>query len=169
MSEQKPKMKRPSRGLKRWFFRAPIWLYHNGLGGLMGGRFLLLNHVGRKSGLPRQAVVEVTKFDPETGIYYIASGWGKKSDWYLNLLKTPETTIQVRRKKMAVTAVPLTPEESADLMADYARRYPKAARNLSKLVGYEVGDGREEDYRQVGQNIPFVALQPRSAKSEAAA
>ncbi len=34
--------------------RLPIWLYRARLGRLLGERFLLLTHIGRKSGLPRQ-------------------------------------------------------------------------------------------------------------------
>lgn len=162
MPEKVATIKRPSSGFKRWLFRAPIWLYKVGLGGLMGKRFLLLNHVGRVSGLPRQAVVEVANYDPANDTYLIASGWGKSADWYKNLLKTPDITIQVGRRKMRVTAVPLTPDQSGQAMVEYARRYPTAARTLMKrLLGYEL-DGTEDDYRALGQDVvPFIALKPR--------
>ena len=162
MPEKVGNVKRPSRGFRRWLFRAPIWLYKVGLGGLMGKRFLLLNHVGRKTRLPRQAVVEVAHYDPASDTYTIASGWGKSADWYKNLLKTPQITIQIGRKKMAVTAVPLTPEQSGNAMVEYARRYPVAARTLTKrLIGYET-DGTDDDYRALGHDVvPFIALQPR--------
>lgn len=156
-----PRLKRPQ-GLKRWFFRAPIWLYKIGLGGVMGKRFLLLNHVGRKSGLPRKVVLEVTQYDRDSETYYIASGWGKQSDWFQNLRKQPEVTIQVGGKERPVTAVFLNPEASGEIMVDYARRYPKAALALSRFMGFQA-DGREETYRQIGQNIPFVALKPRNS------
>ncbi len=38
--------------------RAPIGPYRIGLGGLLGRRFLLLEHVGRRSGLPRHTVID---------------------------------------------------------------------------------------------------------------
>ena len=60
MAVQTRQPKLPS-GFSRLMFRLPIYLYKVGLGGLLGGRFLLLNHVGRKSGQPRQAVVEVVR------------------------------------------------------------------------------------------------------------
>ncbi|MCP4424135.1 MAG: nitroreductase family deazaflavin-dependent oxidoreductase [Chloroflexi bacterium] len=163
MSDKVVTVKRPSRGFKRWLFRAPIWLYKVGLGGLMGERFLLLNHVGRKSGLPRQAVVEVAHYNPDNGAYLIASGWGKSADWHKNLLKTPEIKIQVGWRKMGVTAVPLTSEQSGEAMVDYARRYPQAAKILMKrLLGVEM-EGTEADYRALGQDVvPFISLQPRS-------
>jgi deazaflavin-dependent oxidoreductase (nitroreductase family) len=162
MSEKAPSVKRPSSGLKRWLFRAPIWLYRIGLGGLMTKRMVLLNHIGRKSGKTRQAVVEVAKHDKDSDAYYVASGWGAKSDWYRNLLANPGITIQVGWRKMKVTAVSLTPEQSGEAMVEYAHNYPTAAKVLSKrLLGYEV-DGTDEDYYALGRDaVPFVALRPR--------
>lgn len=48
---------RPPRGLLRLAARLPLWLYRAGLGWLLSNRFLMLTHIGRKSGLPRQVVV----------------------------------------------------------------------------------------------------------------
>lgn len=151
----------PPKGIARWFMRMPITLYKIGLGGLMGGRFLLLNHVGRKSGLPRQVVLEVVKHVPATGAFTVASGFGATSDWYRNLQAAPDVTIQVGRKRMAVTAHFLTQGEGGEVMMDYARRYPKAALALSKTLGYAVGNGTPEDYRRVGEGIPFVEFRPK--------
>jgi deazaflavin-dependent oxidoreductase (nitroreductase family) len=128
------------------------------LGGLFGRRFLLLTHTGRKSGQPRYAVVEIDEYDPATDTYYIASGFGRKSDWYQNILKTPEVTIQVGNKKMKAVAEPLSPAESGEVMVRYARKHPTAARSLVKVLGLEV-DGSEESYRRAAQeHVPFVAL-----------
>lgn len=152
--------RKPVTGVKRFLFRAPLFLYRLGLGGLLGKRFLLLNHVGRRSGKHRQAVLEVVNHDKASDTYFVASGFGKKSDWYLNILQTPEVDIQVGWRKMAVTAVSLTPEESGQAMVDYARRYPTAAKNLGRIIGYEVST--EDEYRAVGHDsIPFIALKPR--------
>lgn len=152
--------RKPVSGLKKFFFRAPLFLYRIGLGGLLGKRFLLLNHIGRKSGKARQTVLEVVNYDETADTYYIASGFGKRSDWYRNILAHPQIDIQVGWRKMSVTAVPLTPEESGQAMVDYARRYPTAAKNLGKLIGYDVST--EEEYRTVGrESIPFIALRPR--------
>ncbi len=151
----------PPRGISRILYRAPISLYRVGLGFLMGQRFLLLNHIGRKSGQVRQAVLEVANYLPESDTFIVASGFGFKSDWYQNLQAQPEVAIQVGRRRMEVTANLLSPEQSGAQMADYYRRHPGAARNLSRLLGYEVADN-EEAFRQVGRkNIPFVAFVPR--------
>lgn len=155
----------PPKGLGKWFFRAPIKFYDAGLGWMMGKRFILLNHIGRKSGLPRKAVVEVVDYDAETDTYFIASGFGKKAQWYQNIVAQPEITILVGRKQMTVTAVPLPPDESGERMVRYANRYPISAKNLTRLIGYEI-DGTEEDLRSMGRNhIPFIALHPKEVIS----
>lgn len=148
-------------GWKILLFRLPIWLYRLKLGWLLGRKFLLLHHFGRKSGKPRQAVLEIVKYDSETDTYFIASGFGTNSNWYQNLLHRPEVVIQVGLKQFNVTAVPLGSEKSGAAMVDYARRNPKAARTLSQFIGYSV-DGSEETYRQLGETtIPFIAFKPR--------
>lgn len=159
MTDQMQQPKPPS-GISRLLFRLPIYLYRLGLGGMMGGRFVLLNHIGRKSGQPRQAVVEVVRHDPADDSYIVASGFGEKAQWFQNLLHTPDITIQVGRRKLAVRARRLSPQEGADEMAGYARRNPRAARSLSRFMGFEV-DGSEAGYRQLGQQLPFMALEKR--------
>lgn len=60
---------RPERptGVRRMLYRLPVWLYRARLGVLLGTRFVLINHVGRKTGRWRQVVVEVVDRDPATG------------------------------------------------------------------------------------------------------
>lgn len=149
--------RQPPSGLQRLLWRAPIWLYRIGLGGLLGKRLMLLTHTGRKSGQPRQAVVEVANFDPTTpNLYTVASGFGSKSDWYRNVCATPNVTIQVGRRRMQATAHPLSPAESGAAMVDYAHRNPSLARALAKVIGHPV-DGSDETYRRIAeQHIPFV-------------
>ncbi len=149
-------------GVSRLLFRLPIWLYRLRLGWLLGGRFVLINHIGRKSGQARQAVVEVVRHDQATDGYIVCSGFGKKAQWYQNLLATPDVTIQVGARKLAAHAEPLPAEASGKEMIDYARRNPTAARGLGKFMGLEV-DGSEEGYRKAGEKLHFLALRPRTS------
>ena len=151
----------PPSGFKRFLFRVPISLYKAGLGSLLGSRFLLLNHTGRTSGRPRQTVLEVVNHDLQSGVYTVASGFGNHSDWYLNVLKNPEVTIQIGRKLIPSTARALTSSESGEAMVDYAQRNPRAAKQLMRICGYAV-DGSSADYFAMGHDvIPFVTLLPR--------
>ena len=72
----------PPTGLPRLLFRLPIPAYRLHLGWLFGRRLLLLNHTGRVTGQPRQAVLEVADHDAADGSYVVASGWGTGAAWY---------------------------------------------------------------------------------------
>lgn len=126
----------PPTGLRRRPWRLPLWLYRMGLGPLMGRRIMLLTHIGRVSGKQRQAVIEVIEHD-EHG-YVAASGFGPRADWYQNVLKTPEVTIQVGGRIVPATAAPLPADEGARIMAGYAPRHPAVARQLCKIMGFAV-------------------------------
>ncbi|MFE0631157.1 nitroreductase family deazaflavin-dependent oxidoreductase [Streptomyces sp. NPDC058864] len=150
-------------GLRRSLLRAPIRLYRWRLGWLLGGRMLLLTHVGRSTGVPRQVVLEVAGRDPDTGAYHVASGFGEASQWFRNIRRTPWVTIQVGVRTMPAVARLVPPEESGRLMAAYASRHPRLARRLMRLCGLET-DGSAEDYYLIGRDhIPFVAVTPSTA------
>ncbi|MHC0432579.1 nitroreductase family deazaflavin-dependent oxidoreductase [Streptomyces sp. O3] len=149
------------KGWRRLLFRLPIRLYRARLGWLLGQRFLLLEHVGRKSGLPRRVVVEVVaRDDPSGPSWTVASGFGPKAAWYRNLRATPRVTIQVGPRRHEVVARFLSPEEGGELMARYAVRHPKVARRLTAFMGFEVTDGDVEEFRRAGRSIPFVRFEP---------
>jgi hypothetical protein len=63
----------PPHGMARTLFRLH-------LGWLLMGQFLLLTHVGRKSGLPHQMILEVLLHDRAKDVYYVMAGWGEQSD-----------------------------------------------------------------------------------------
>ncbi len=148
----------PPSGVSRALFRAPIILYRLGLGGLFGKRMLLLNHIGRVSGMQRHVVLEVVEHDPADGSFVVASGWGPTAAWYRNVLQTPMVSIQLGRDTIPVTAVPLTAAEGAEIFARYGARHRAAAKYLlPRLMGFSL-DGSEEDFRAAGQRMPFVRL-----------
>ena len=149
------------KGLTRLFLRTPIWLYRLGLGWLLGKSFLLLTHTGRKSGLARQVVLEVVRRDEATGGYIIASGWGEKSNWLLNIQKKPQVKIQVGARRMEAVAVRLSPEEAKRELLDYARRRPFAFRTLARRKLGERKGNSEEMSHLLAQCLPLVALKTR--------
>lgn len=147
---------RPPRGWRRHLARLPIHLFRGGLGPLFGGRLLLLIHTGRKSGRTREVVLEVVARDREAWV--VASGFGPDAQWYRNLQGTPAATIQSGRRYHAVIARFPTSEEGGRIMADYARRHPRAARALCRFMGFPV-DGSAAAFRAAGEQIPFVRLE----------
>jgi deazaflavin-dependent oxidoreductase (nitroreductase family) len=130
------------------------------MGWLLGGRFLMLTHTGRKSGLPRQVVIEVVRHDKKSDTYYVASGWGEKSDWFRNVMKNPEVVIRSGGRTMDMRAERISPDEAEDEMLDYYRRHPATLRELARAMGYRT-DGTEADVRALGRLVPMVAFTPR--------
>jgi deazaflavin-dependent oxidoreductase (nitroreductase family) len=147
------------RGLSRLAFRFPIWLYHAHLGWMLGHRFVLLTHTGRKSGLPRQTVLEVVRYDKVTGACVVASGWGTKSDWYHNITTNPKIVYQIGNKSSASAAERLSPEAGAQELLDYANRNPLALRELAQFMGYRL-DGTQGDILALGRMIPMFIFKP---------
>ncbi len=117
---------------------------------------MLINHRGRRTGLVHQTVVEVVGSDG-AGVV-VAAGFGPRADWYRNLLAHPAASMVRGRRIVAVTAVPLAPDEGARAMAEYARRHRRAARALAGFMGYRV-DGSQADYEAVGQALHFLRLE----------
>ena len=147
----------PPRGWKASFWRFPILFYRLGLGGLLGKRFLLLNHIGRKSGQPRQAVVEVVDYDPKNNIYFVASGFGEKAQWFQNIMHTPQVKIQVGSRKMSARAERLSIEDGERMLLEYAQQHPIALRELSHLLNIPY-DGSRESINEMAKVLPVVAF-----------
>jgi len=139
------------RGLARLAWRAPIWFYRLGLGGLFGQRMLLLEHIGRKSGQVRQNVLEVVRHDEKSNAYVVASGFGEQADWYKNVTAHPQVTIQVGNNHMTAHAERLPVEEATDEMLDYNRRHPVALRTLSGKPGSDAPE-------RIARKMPMVAF-----------
>ncbi|MBK9054254.1 MAG: nitroreductase family deazaflavin-dependent oxidoreductase [Chloroflexi bacterium] len=148
------------RGLLRLGFRLPIWLYRLNLGWILGERFLLLTHTGRKSGLIRQTVIEVVRHDKETDVYLVASGFGHKSDWFLNIEQNPSVTITIKQRTLPARARLLSESDSAKELLDYAKRHPIAFRELSNVLTGKSIEATEESCRQFAKSAPIIAFEP---------
>jgi deazaflavin-dependent oxidoreductase (nitroreductase family) len=145
--------------------RAPIALYRMGLGSLLGQRFLLLHHVGHKTGRQHENVLEVVEHDQASDTYYVAVGFGPKSHWFKNLQAHPQARIDVGKRALEVNARPLDAAQGGALMVRYAKRNPTAARALAKYMGFEV-DGSDGDYAQLPSlGLQFVALEPHAPRA----
>jgi deazaflavin-dependent oxidoreductase (nitroreductase family) len=138
----------------RWFVRAPIWLYRMRLGALFGGRLLMLEHIGRKSGARRHVVLEVID-RPDPFTYVVVSGFGRQAQWYRNVEAEPRVRVWLRsRRPAAAEARPLGAAEAAAALRDYAAAYPRAWASLRPVLERTLGARIDAD----GTELPMVAL-----------
>lgn len=146
----------------RFGLRLPIWLYRARLGWLLGDRFLMLTHTGRKSGLERHTVIEVVQHNKDTDTYYVVSGWGEKSDWYQNIRKAPSVTIQTGGRKFKSIAEIIPVENAIEIVQTYAREHPMAFNELSGLfLGERMKPGSDAPQR-IAEKMPMVAFHPEN-------
>lgn len=142
--------------------KAPVKLYRWNLGSLLGRRFLLLIHHGRRTGRRYETVLEVVHLGPD-GEAVVVSGWGGASDWCRNLAAENEVEIVLGRRRSRATHRRLAPEEAAAVLAGYERRYryarPVLSAVLSRLVGWHY-DGSEGARTRLAGELPFVAFCP---------
>ncbi len=148
----------PYTRIGRMVFRAPVWLYRWGLGWLLGSRFLLLTHKGRKSGRLYDTVIEVIKHDPTARTYYVVSGFGKRADWFRNIQKTPDVTITVGRRRMPARARVLPTDEAVAVLKDFIRRHPVEVKFMLRFYGYPSMD-TEADMRWFVEEYPVVEFE----------
>jgi deazaflavin-dependent oxidoreductase (nitroreductase family) len=159
---KKVKEVHPPHGLARLSFRLPVWVYRLGLGGLLGTRFLLLTHTGRKTGRERKTVLEVVRYDQEAYTFVVAADFGTRSDWYRNICTNPSVLGQCGRKLWQMTASFLSPEQAGDELLNYAGRHPLALKELARFMGYHL-DGSPASIRALGQDLAMVAFRPTSS------
>ena len=143
-------------------FRAPVYLYHLGLGRLFGHRFLLFVHQGRKSGLLRETVLEVIRYDPTTRESVVLSGRGEKSDWYRNIEESPALEVRTGGGRYVPEQRFLNPVENHEVISEYARRHPLVFRLFVKAFGFGYPlNGTQEERREFARSLRLVAFHPK--------
>lgn len=147
----------------RRVYSAPRALYRHGLGRLLGHRFLLLTHTGRRTGARHQVVVEVVRYEPISGAATVIAGYGPTSDWYRNVRAGGPVAVDFGRGSRPARARVVPPDEGAVVLAAYERRYgllrPLLRRVLSALAGFPYR-GTDDDRRRVVETMPMLALSP---------
>jgi deazaflavin-dependent oxidoreductase (nitroreductase family) len=151
---------RLTRYVLRRLSRAPIALYHRQLGWLVGYRFLLLTHRGRKSGLIRQTVLEVLRYDPITGETIVVSARGQRADWYRNIQASPALQIRTGRESHIPRQHFLSSNEAERFYAEWERRHPIEAWIFPRVLGIRY-DGSESARRDLVAAVRLVSFRPR--------
>lgn len=119
--------------IPRWAARAPIPLLRNGFGWLLGPRFLLLEHVGRRTGLPRHVVLEV--IDRSAGLWYVVSAHGERAQWLRNIRAHSRVRVWWLRLRAAPADATVLDRIAARQVFDcYVSRNPRLARVLARLT-----------------------------------
>ncbi|HEX4367090.1 MAG TPA: nitroreductase family deazaflavin-dependent oxidoreductase [Rhodopila sp.] len=150
--------------LLRRLFRTPVWLYRWHCGPLLGHRFLLLTHIGRRSQLSRHTVLEVMVWRPDIPEAIVMSAFGRNADWLRNIEAHPGPRVNIGSSRFTADHRILDTAEAAAVMADYERRNRFAAPvirlALSRMLGWRYR-GSQADRARLAEQLPLVAFRAR--------
>ena len=146
---------------QRWLVRLPIALFRVRLGGLTGGRLLLLEHRGRTSGARRSVVLEAVRTSDD-GQLYVCSGLGPSSQWLRNVIAEPRVLVSCGwRMSRRYVAQVLAGDEGAAVLRAYTGRHPSAWKELEPVLRAWAEElAGAEGVRDWLEVVPVVALRP---------
>lgn len=153
----------PSRRPPAWLrliLRLPVYLYRWHLGWVLGARFLLLTHTGRRTGQRYQTVLEVMGRTPDGGLI-VMSGWGRRADWFRNIQDQSHLQITVGRHTGAAIYRTVPASEASQVLASYQGRNrlarPIINKTLSALTGWPY-DGSAASQSRLADELPMVSF-----------
>ncbi len=158
-NDSTPGGKKKPTGIAKWFIQSPKWIFRARLGFIFGSRFLLLESIGRKSGVVRQTALEVAHHDKDRDEYIVTAGNGVTADWYRNIQANPAVAIWIGSKRYPTVQRFLPTEEAVEVMKGYEREHPKTAAKLEEMMGVS-HDDTQESWLAMMEQIPMIGFTP---------
>lgn len=116
------------------------------------GRYMVITHTGRKTGVRRQTPVNYTVMDGEV---YCTAGFGQISDWYRNIMKNPNVEIWLPDGWWEARAEEVTdPQARLPLMRQVIRDSGFAGR----LAGIDAGRISDEALDRITSDYRLIHL-----------
>ena len=101
---------------------------------------LQIEHVGRKSGLSRKTVLEVVEHS--SGNPVIASVFGEKSAWLLNITANPDVRVKWGRQSFDAVAQSVIDDEAFEIFSRYIGNHKTVVKTLGTRLGLPLDDPR---------------------------
>jgi deazaflavin-dependent oxidoreductase (nitroreductase family) len=156
-----PEFRREFHAKLKKFNPVIVALYRIGLLPLFGAArsIMLLTTMGRKSGKSRQTPVGYFRIG---GVLHLFSAWGKRANWYKNLVANPENvTIRIGLRKLAVRARVLgDPAEIQRTLEQFVTESPQQAHSL---FGWDPAQDRIEtaDFSAIIDKVLVVRFEEK--------
>ncbi|MBX7159753.1 MAG: nitroreductase family deazaflavin-dependent oxidoreductase [Acidimicrobiia bacterium] len=125
---------------------------------MLGNRFIIIEHEGRKSGRPYRTAVEVVAHDPTAGSWTVAAAWGERPDWFANLEHRDARAVVVAGHRYESPGQQrLDPTTACDVLTAYVCAHPLAARVLFRVLRWP-DPRRPGALRQVTSHLPMLTF-----------
>lgn len=148
----------PAAAWHRALFKAPLLLWRLGFGPWLGHALLVLTYTGRRSGLPRRAVIEYRELGERK---YVICAFGQRADWLRSIQADPCVTIQTADGAEAALARRVTDDE--ELLAVYALLQQRIPFLLERYLRARGVPNTPEGVLQHRDRIDIVAFEPTDA------
>ena len=106
-------------------------------------------------------MLEVVAWDPSAREAIVMSGFGRKSQWYRNVLAGGAVQVTIAKVRFKPAVRFLDADEAGEIMGDYERRNrvlaPIIRRVFSRLAGFPY-DGQRGARTRLVQILPLVAF-----------
>lgn len=140
-----------------------MYLYRWRLGWILGKRCLLLTHIGRRSGLRRQTVLEVVEYRKQGPEVVVVNGFGPDSDWLRNIEARPGEEVAVGSLHFVAAHRFLDEEEATRVIQAYEHRSrligPLLRAGFSWLLGWRY-HASDADRRRLVRQLRLIAFRP---------
>ena len=136
--------------------RLMVWMWKAGMGRLINswppvfGRIMVIRHTGRRTG--REYLTPVN-YAIVAGQIYCAAGFGAATDWYRNVLASPDTAVWLPEGWRQVQAVD---ESESPQRADILRRITVASGMAGPLLGVDPRKLSDESLLRIGKDYRIV-------------
>ena len=147
----------------RWLLGLPVYLYIAHLGFLLGQRFLVLVHEGRRTGRRHETPLEVVRYDRSTEEATVVAGWGRKTAWLNNVEAGLAREVWIGRARYVPAVRRLGLDEAVAVLERYERHggLPRSLvwAVLSRVLGWRY-DGTPQARRRAAEQLPMLAFRP---------
>jgi deazaflavin-dependent oxidoreductase (nitroreductase family) len=124
---------------------------------------MLLIHIGRRTGLRRNTVLEVMEYREEGPEAVVMSAFGRNADWLHNIEATPGPEVVIGSQHFVAAHRFLDQEEAMSVITGYERRNwfiaPIIRAVLSRLAGWRYDSSEGARRRLLGRR-PLIAFRP---------
>jgi len=154
-------LNKPRGRLKR-ALSLPVVMDRHGLGWMLGSRFIIIEHEGRRSGRIYRTPVEVVAHHIEPLSWTVVAAWGDPPQWFANLQHRDARAVVVagRRYDAPVQQI-VDADEANDLLVAYAFGHPLVARLLFRVLSWPA-PRQPGAFRQIAESVPLIRFTARS-------
>lgn len=149
------------RFLNRWI----VFVFRAGFGPFFtrqtfAGKIMVIENMGRKSGLIRQSPVNYA-VAPDGNAVYCLSGFGSESQWYRNIQHNPRVNVWIGVQRIAGMAHPV--DESETHLDIYRRVLVNSGFATPLFEGINPKTAPEETIRVMARRSPLIRIDLEAA------